>query len=92
MDSFSPSVSSDSGAWLPSPGFQYKPKLFELTHNNSNSSKENIPQLENAQIPVLNVEERDFLNQTEKLLGTDYRWEAHIAQQVPLTMHKLPLP
>ena len=29
--------------------------------------------LENAQIPILNVEERDFLDQTGKLVGTDNR-------------------
>ena len=77
------SSSSNSGAWLPSPEFEYKPKLFEDPRNNE-SSKENMLPLESAQIPVLNIEENDFLECTEKLLGTDNRWEAHVPQQVPL--------
>ena len=36
--------------------------------------------------------ERDFLDQTENLLGTDNRWEAHIAQQVPLPITSFPYP
>ena len=40
--------------------------------------------MEAAQIPVLNVEEKDFPDWTEKLLGTDNRWEAYVAQQVAL--------
>ena len=91
----SPSVSSNSGAWLPCPGFEYKPMLFEDPRNNANnnnSSKENMPPLENDQIPILNVKERDFLYQTEKLLGTDNRWEVHVAQQAPLPRTNSPCP
>ena len=51
-----------------------------------------MPPLESVQIPVLNIKERDFLDQTEKLLGTDNRWEAHIAQQVPLPRTSSPCP
>ena len=43
-------------------------------------------------LSVLNVEEKDFLDWTEKLLGTDNRWEAHMAQQVPLPRASSPCP
>ena len=76
-------MSSDSGVWAPSQGFDYKPKLFDDTRN-SQSSKENIPPLEPVPMPVLNIEEANFLNQTDKLLGRDHKWETHVAQQVPL--------
>ena len=69
-DSLTHSLSSDSGAWLPTPEFEYKAKHFEDPRNNE-SSKENMPPLELAHIPFLNVEEKDFLDWTEKLLGTD---------------------
>ena len=74
LDSLTHSISSDSGAWLPTPKFEYKPKLFDdPRNNNDNSSKENMPPLESAHIPVSNVGERDFLDWTAKLLGTDNR-------------------
>ena len=41
-------------------------------------------------MPILNIEENDFLDRTEKLLGKDNRWEAHIAQQVPLPRSSSP--
>ena len=85
------SLPSNSGAWLPTSKVEYKPKLFEDPRNNE-SNKENIPPLESAQMPVLNVEEKDFLDLTEKLLGTDNRWEAHVAQQVPLPRTRSPCP
>ena len=68
LDSLTPSISSDSGAWLPTPEFNYKPKLFEDPRN-SHSNKENMPPLEPAPMPILNIEENDFLDRTEKLLG-----------------------
>ena len=43
-------------------------------------------------MPILNIEEKDFLDWTEKLLGTDNSWEAHIAQQVPLPGTSSPCP
>ena len=43
-------------------------------------------------MPVLNVEEADFLDWTEKLLGKDNGWEAHVAQQVPLPRTSSPCP
>ena len=43
-------------------------------------------------MPVLNIEEKDFLDWTEKLLGTDNRWEAQVAQQVPLPKTSSPCP
>ena len=30
------------------------------------------------------MEEKDFLDKTEKLIGTENNWEAHVAQQIPL--------
>ena len=91
LDSLTPSVSSDSGAWLPTLEFDYKPKLFDNPRNN-NSSKENMSPLESAPMPMLNIEEADFLDWTEKLLGKDNRWEAHVAQQVPLPRTSSPCP
>ena len=35
-------------------------------------------------MPVLNIEESDFLERTDKLLEKDNKWEAHVAHQVPL--------
>ena len=90
LESLTPSISSDSGAWTPSHGFDYKPKLFDDPRN-SQSSKENIPPLEPIPIPLLNIEEVDFLNRTDKLLGKDHKWETHVAQQVPLPRTSSPL-
>ena len=42
-----------------------------------------MPPLEPTPMPVLNIEESDFLERTEKLLEKDNKWEVHIAQ-VPL--------
>ena len=91
LDSLTPSVFSDSGAWLPTPEFNYRPKLFDDPRN-SHSSKENMPPLESAPMPMLSVQESNFFDQTEKLLGKDNRWEAHIAQQVPLPRTSSPCP
>ena len=91
LESLTPSISSDSGAWTPTHGFDYKPKLFEGPRN-SQSSKENIPPLEPIPIPILNVEELDFLNRTDRLLRKDHKWETHIAQQVPLPRTSSPCP
>ena len=84
-------MTSDSGPWLPTPKFDYKPKLFNNPRG-THSDKENIPPLETAPMPVLNIEESDFLDRTEKLLGKDNKWEVHVAQQVPLPRSSSPYP
>ena len=84
-------MTSDSGLWLPTPEFEYKPKLFNDSKN-TNSDKENMSPLEPNQIPVLNIEESDFLERTEKLLEKDNKWEAHVAQQIPLPRSSSPTP
>ena len=86
LDSLTPSISSDSGAWLPTPVFEYKPKLFKDPRN-TQLDKENMPPLENIRMPILNIEENDFLDRTEKLLRKDTQWEA---QQVPLPRLSFP--
>ena len=89
--SLTPSVSSESGAWLPTPEFNYKPKLFDYPRNN-NSSKKSMPTLESGPMPMSNIEEANFIDWTEKLLGKDNRWEDHVAQQVPLPRTSCPYP
>ena len=49
-----------------------------------------MPQLENTPMPILNIEENDFLDRTEKLLGEDTQWEAHVVQQVSLPRSSSP--
>ena len=52
-----------------------------------------MPPLESSHMPVLNIEDKDdFLDQTEKLLWTDNRWEVHVAQHVPLPRTSSPCP
>ena len=41
---------------------------------------------------MLNIEEADFLEWTEKLFRKDNSWEAHVAQQVPLSRRSSPFP
>ena len=41
-------------------------------------------------MPVLNIEESNFLNGTKKILEKDMKWEAHIAQQIPLPRSSSP--
>ena len=91
LEYLTPSLSSDSGAGTPSHGFDYKLKHFDDPRN-SQSSKENIPPLEPVPIPLLNIEEADFLNQTDKLLGKDHKWETRVVQQVPLPRTSSPCP
>ena len=79
IDSFSSSMTSDSGPWIPTPKVDYKPKLFNDPRS-THSDKENMPPLEPAPMPVLNIEESDFLERTEKLLEKDNKWEAHMTQ------------
>ena len=55
---------SDSGDWIPSPEFNYKPKLFDDPRN-SDSSKENMPPLEPIAMPIFNTGEQELLNRTE---------------------------
>ena len=57
VDSLTSSVSSDSGAWLPTPEFNYKPKLFEDPRN-SQPNKGNMPPLEPTTMLILNIEEK----------------------------------
>ena len=51
-----------------------------------------MPPLESAPMTIFNVEERNFLDKTEKLVGTDNNWEAHLAQQIPLPRTSYPSP
>ena len=91
LDTLSPSVTSNSGLWLPTPEFQYKPKLFSDPRS-TNSDKENMPPLEPNIMPVLNIEESDFLERMVKLLEKDNKWEAQVAQQIPVPRSSSPYP
>ena len=91
LESLTPSLSSDSRAWTPSHGFDCKPKLSNDPRN-SQYSKENIPSLESVPILILNIEDAEFLNRTDKLLGKDHKWETHVVQQVPLPRTSYPCP
>ena len=91
LDSLTPSESSVSGAWLPTSEPDYRPKLFN-DPTNPDSSKENMPPLELVPMPVFNIEERDFLDRTEKPIGTDNNLEAHVAQQILLPRTSSPGP
>ena len=91
LDSLTGSDISNSGAWLPTPEHDYRPKLFDYPRK-PDSSKENMPPLESAPMAIFNAEERNFLDKTEKLVGTDNNWEGHVAQQVPLTRTSSPSP
>ena len=101
LDSFSPkkvndsSATSDSGPWLPTPTeFQYRPKIFNDPRNVS-SDKENTPPLESVTTLTfsnLNIMEDKFCNRTETLLGKETKWEAHVAQQIPLPRSSSPYP
>ena len=51
-----------------------------------------MPPLEPIPMPVLNIEESDFLGRTEKLLEKDNKWEASVAQQIPLPRSSSPYP
>ena len=82
---------SDSGLWLLTPEFEHKPKLFNDPRNAS-SDKENMPPLEPIPMSVLNIKESDFLDRTKKLLEKNMKWEAHIAQQIPLPRSSSPCP
>ena len=81
---------SDSGDWIPSPEFINKPKLFDDPRN-PDWSKENMPPLEPIPMPIFNTGEWEFLNITEKLLGTGDNWESHVAQQIPLPRTSSPM-
>ena len=43
-----------------------------------------MPPLEPIPRPIFNTGELEFLNKTEKLLGTGNNWESHVAQQILL--------
>ena len=51
-----------------------------------------MPPLEPVPMPMLNIEESNFLDRTDKLLGRDHKWETHVAQQVPLPRTTSPCP
>ena len=57
---------SNSGDWIPSPEFNYKPKHFDDPRN-ADSSKENMPPCEPIGTPIFNTGEWEFLNRTEKI-------------------------
>ena len=80
---------SDSGDWLPSPESNYKPKSFDDPRN-PDSSKEKMPPLEPIPMSIFNAGEQEFMNKTEKLLGTGDNWESHVAQQILLPRTSLP--
>ena len=56
LDSMTVSDLSNSGDWIPSPEFNYKPKLFDDPRN-ADSSKENMPPLESIAMPIFNTGE-----------------------------------
>ena len=58
-DSMSVSDLSDSGDWIPSPEFNYKPKLFDDLRN-PDSSKENMPPLEPISTSIFNTGNGNF--------------------------------
>ena len=91
LDSVSPSITSDSGPWLPTlTEFEYKPQICNDPRNVS-SDKENMPPLQPVPMPILNIAESDFLDRTENLLGKEMKWEAHVAQQIPLPKSSSPI-
>ena len=83
LGTLSASDISTSGAWLPTQEHDYRTKLFDDPRN-PDSSKENMLPLESAPMAIFNVEERNVLDKTEKLVGTDNNWEGHVAKQIPL--------
>ena len=91
LDSLFPSVTYNSGPWLPTPEFDYKLKLFNDPRS-THSDKEIMPPSEPAPMPVLNIEESDVLERTERLLENNNKWEPHMAQQVPLLRSSSPYP
>ena len=57
------------------------------------SDKENAPPpLESVATPTFKITEEEFLGRTDKLLGKDSKWEAHVAQQFPLPRSSSPYP
>ena len=71
--------------------FEYRPKIFNYPRNIS-SDKENMPPFEPLSITILNITESDFLDRTDSLLGKETKWEAHVAQQIPLPRASSPYP
>ena len=41
---------------------------------------------------ILNITESDVLDRTKNLLGKETKWEAHVAQQIPLPRSSSPYP
>ena len=68
----------DSREWIPTFDYIYIPKHFNDPRDIS-SEKENMPELE--PIPML---EGKTLEQIEKLMKKDNKWEAHVAKQILL--------
>ena len=74
------------------PQFVYRPTLFDDPKNVS-SEKENVPPpLEPLNTPTLVISEGDFIDSTDKVLGKPVKWEAHVAQQIPLPRSSSPYP
>ena len=100
LDSLSPrkinnsSMTSDSGPWLPTPTeYEYRSKIFDDPRNLSSNKENALPPLESVTIPTFKITEEEFLERTEKLLGKeDSKWEAHVAQQIPLPRASSPYP
>ena len=42
--------------------------------------------------PTFGITEEEFLDRTDKLLGKDSKWEAHVAQKIPLPRASSPHP
>ena len=51
-----------------------------------------MPPLEPVPMPIFNIVGSDFLDKTKNLLGKDTKWEAHMAQKIPLPRCSSPCP
>ena len=89
------SVTSDLGPWLPTPNIAYRPTIFDNPRNIS-SDKENAPPSPEPNEPMntamLILCEEDFMDRTNKVLGKDAKWEAHVVQQILLPRSSSPYP
>ena len=89
------SATVDSGPWLPTPTeFEYRPEIFNDPRNIS-SNKENTPPLQSQTTPtcnILNIMDDKFHDITENFSGKETKWEAHVAQQIPLLRSSSPYP
>ena len=83
-------MTSDSVPWLPTPNFEYRPTLFDDPRNVTSDKGNASPPLEPMNTPTLVISEEDFMDRTDKVLGKDAKWEAHVAQQIPLPRSSSP--